>query len=201
MGDMKGVRLATDRLMVRDLPPRDAQRVARFHHENWHFHRQWEPYRNGEYFTAQMQRRVLRLEARSDSKLHLWLLLREGRGTSRADLPIIGSLALSSIERGSLKSCQVGYEIDARYARRGYMTEALAAVITHAFTTMDLHRMEATVMPRNRPSRALLEHLGFRDEGCARALILIQGVWEDHLRLAMLRDEWRGVGDKGDARS
>ncbi len=201
MGRMKGVRLTTERLIVRDLPPRAAQQVARFHHENWHYHRQWEPFRGSEYFTAPVQRRVLRYEARSDSKLHLWLLLRDGRRRRWRDLPIVGSLALSSIERASVQSCLLGYKIDARYARRGYMHEALVAVITHAFTTMGLHRIEATVMPRNRPSRALLERLGFREEGCARELILIQGVWEDHLRNALLSGEWTEGPDKSGPRS
>ncbi len=189
---MKGVILVTERLIVRDLPPRAAPAVARFHSENWHFHRQWEPFRSNDYFSAPMQRRVIRHERRSDSMLHLWLLVREGRGVGWRTRALVGSASLTSIERGSLQSCLLGYKMDARHRRRGYMREALVAVIDHAFTTMGLHRIEATVMPGNHASLALLESLGFHNEGCARALIQIQGVWEDHFRLALLSGEWHG---------
>jgi [ribosomal protein S5]-alanine N-acetyltransferase len=193
---MKGVFLITERLIVRDLPARAAPAIARFHSENWHFHRQWEPYRSSDYFSAGMQRRVIRHERRADSMLHLWLFLREGRGIGWRSKSLIGSLSLTSIERGSLQSCLLGYKMDARHRRRGYMREAVTAVIDHAFVAMGLHRIEATVMPSNHASLALLESLGFRNEGCARALIQIQGTWEDHFRLALLSDEWHGAPHK-----
>ena len=189
---MKGVILVTERLIVRDLPARAAPAIARFHSENWHFHRQWEPFRSNDYFTARTQARVLRHERRSDSILHLWLLLREGRGIGWRTGSLVGSLSLTAIERGSAQGCRLGYKMDARYRRRGYMREALVASIDHAFTAMGLHRIEATVMPSNGASLALLESLGFRNEGCARGLIQIQGAWEDHFRLALLSDEWHG---------
>ncbi len=189
---MKGVILVTERLFVRDLPVRAAPAIARFHAENWHFHRQWEPYRSNDYFSAQTQARVIRHERRSDSILHLWLLLRDGPGIGWRSRSLVGSLSLTSIERGSLQSCVLGYKMDARHRRRGYMREALVASIDHAFTTVGLHRIEATVMPGNHASLALLESLGFRNEGRAKALIRIQGTWEDHFRLALLSDEWHG---------
>jgi ribosomal-protein-alanine N-acetyltransferase len=70
------------------------------------------------------------------------------------------------------------------------MTEALTAVIEHAFTTMGLHRLEANVMPRNEASKGLLVKLGFHDEGIAKRYLQIQGRWEDHTHMVMLREEW-----------
>jgi [ribosomal protein S5]-alanine N-acetyltransferase len=191
---MRGVRLTTERLLVRDLPPLAAGRVAQFHRENWDFHRQWEPYRRGEYFRAPLQRRILRSEAAADAALHLWMLLREPEGArcsrSWRRMPIVGSITLSSIIRGSFANCVLGYKVGAPYARRGYTREALCAVIDHVFASMKLHRIEANVMPSNLPSLELLRGLGFREEGLARRYLRIQGVWEDHLRMVMLCDEW-----------
>lgn len=188
---MNGVRLDTDRLVVRTLPPRFAERAARFHRENWHFHRPWEPARREEYFHAPTQRRILRAEARSESMLHLWLLARDGRTAPARSAPVVGSVTLSSIVRGFFQSCYLGYKMDERYIRRGLMREALAAVIEYAFTDLGLHRIEANVMPSNAPSRALVESLGFREEGLALRYLKIQNSWEDHLHLVMLEDEWR----------
>lgn len=230
---MKGVTLRTERLIVRDLPPLAAGRVARFHRENWDFHRPWEPHRHPRYFAAASQRRILAAERRSQSMLHLWLLLRAGEpepqpgatvgGDDAADrgpeapaasghaaspagrgvirwgrLPVIGSVTLSSIVRGFFQNCLLGYKMDARFVRRGYMSEAVAAVLDYAFSTAELHRVEANVMPGNAASRGLLDGLGFREEGCARKYLKIQGTWEDHLHMVMLRDEWTGPASGGD---
>jgi len=185
---VKNVRLTTERLVVRDLPPAAAASVARFHSENWSFHRPWEPHRRPEHFTARTQRRILRIERRSPTALHLWLLLpgarQGGRGWRRA--AIIGSVTLSAVVRGFFQSCYLGYKMDARYVRNGYMREALEAVVQHAFGRMGLHRLEANVMPRNEPSLALLRSLGFQEEGYGREYLKIQGVWEDHIHMVLV---------------
>ncbi|MFW6288673.1 MAG: GNAT family N-acetyltransferase [Spirochaetota bacterium] len=188
---MKRVRISTDRLLIRDLPPAAAGRVARFHTDNWHFHRPWEPLRHNLYFTERLQRRLLRQERRSDSIVHLWMLL-DARGAGEAPrggwhaATIIGSITLSSIVRGCFQSCFLGYKMDARYVRRGYMREALESVIDYAFGPLGLHRLEANVMPRNLASLGLLRSLGFEEEGLAREYLRIQGQWEDHLRMVRI---------------
>ncbi|MFP4113585.1 MAG: GNAT family N-acetyltransferase [Spirochaetota bacterium] len=191
---MKGVRLRTPRLLVRDLPPSQAERVARFHRENWHFHRPWEPLRRDEFFGERYQRRLLRSERASDSALHLWLLLAEDGSSRWRDAPIVGSVTLSSIVRGFFQSCYLGYKMDARYTRRGLMREALTEVVGYAFSRVGLHRIEANAMPRNQASRSLLERLGFREEGLARRYLRIQGEWEDHVHMVVLSEEWAETG-------
>lgn len=124
--------------------------------------------------------------------LHLWLLLRWGEGARNwRRLPLIGSVTLSSIVYGSFQSAFLGYKMDARYVRRGYMKEALATVMDYAFGQLQLHRLEANVMPRNTASLAVLRSLGFREEGLALAYLQIQGVWEDHLHMVMRREQWQ----------
>jgi ribosomal-protein-alanine N-acetyltransferase len=85
----------------------------------------------------------------------------------------------------------------ARYAEdwridQGYMTAALPLVLDFAFERLRLHRVEAACLPTNIPSRALLLHTGFQQEGYARNYLLIDGKWQDHLLFAVLREDWRG---------
>src|SRR5215217_8366113 len=48
---------------------------------------------------------------------------------------------------------EIGYAMtDETYKRKGFMTEAMAAVIAYGFNTMNLHRIEAFISPQNIPS-------------------------------------------------
>ena len=42
--------------------------------------------------------------------------------------------------------------------------------------------------------------LGLRDEGTATRFLQIQGVWEDHVRYAITREEWDERRDEFEAR-
>ena len=51
------------------------------------------------------------------------------------------------------------------FQRRGYMREAILALTHHAFTRLDLSRLEAACLPTNGASRRVLEKAGFRRTG------------------------------------
>jgi len=74
------------------------------------------------------------------------------------------------------------------FVRNGYMTAAVRAIIPFAFGTLRLHRLEAACIPTNAGSIRLLEKTGFTREGYAREYLCINGVWQDHLLYARLRD-------------
>lgn len=94
---------------------------------------------------------------------------------------VIGSVNLSNIVRGSFHGCNLGYGIDALQQGRGLMTEALAAAIGAAFAPgANLHRIQAAVRPENARSLAVVQRLGFRDEGLARDYLYNGGQWRDH---------------------
>jgi [ribosomal protein S5]-alanine N-acetyltransferase len=52
--------------------------------------------------------------------------------------------------------------------------------------------VEANIQPANQPSRALVQSLGFRQEGFSPRYLKINGEWRDHERWAVLADEWKG---------
>jgi ribosomal-protein-alanine N-acetyltransferase len=63
-------------------------------------------------------------------------------------------------------------------------------VLRYGFEQLGLHRMEAAIVPRNSKSRRVAEKLGLREEGTAVRFLQIQGVWEDHVRYAITREDW-----------
>ena len=71
------------------------------------------------------------------------------------------------------------------------MTEGLELVLRVAFRQLRLHRVEANVQPTNRRSLAFIRQAGFVREGFSRRYVRIAGRWRDHVRLALLVEDWR----------
>jgi ribosomal-protein-alanine N-acetyltransferase len=84
----------------------------------------------------------------------------------------------------------VGYELARPLWRQGLMTEALTAVLRFGYTQMNLHRIEALVMPENVPSLNLLYKLGFQNEGLLRDYGFWNGRFHNLYVLSMLQPEW-----------
>jgi ribosomal-protein-alanine N-acetyltransferase len=101
-----------------------------------------------------------------------------------------GEITLSSIQRGPFQNAFVGYWVDEAMAGQGLAPEATVAVLRFAFEELALHRVEIAIVPRNRPSRRVVEKLDLRHEGVAVRYLEIDGHWEDHVRYAMTAEEW-----------
>ena len=106
----------------------------------------------------------------------------------RSDDTLVGGLTLANIRRGVAQAGSLGYWMGLPYVRHGYMTAAVRAVIPFAFGTLRLHRIEAACIPTNAGSTRLLENTGFVREGYAREYLCINGIWQDHLLYARLKD-------------
>jgi [ribosomal protein S5]-alanine N-acetyltransferase len=102
-----------------------------------------------------------------------------------------GEVTLSGIQRGPLQSAFIGYWIDEEHAGQGLMPESVVTVLQFAFESLHLHRIEINIIPRNAPSRRVVEKLGIRSEGIAERYLEIDGVWEDHVRYAITAEEWQ----------
>jgi RimJ/RimL family protein N-acetyltransferase len=77
---------------------------------------------------------------------------------------LIGIVLLFNFFESSQR-CELGYMLNRSYWRKGYMTEAVNAVIHHGFECLGLRRIEADVNPLNIPSTQLLTKVGFQLEG------------------------------------
>ena len=105
------------------------------------------------------------------------------------DNAMVGGLTLANIRRGVAQAGSIGYWIGAPFVRKGYMTAAVRALIPYGFTTLRLHRLEAACIPDNTASIRLLERTAFKREGYARGYLCINGIWQDHLLYARLKDD------------
>ncbi|WP_353472941.1 GNAT family protein [Salipiger sp. H15] len=110
----------------------------------------------------------------------------------REDSVLVGAITLDNIRRGPAQSGTLGYWTGQPFARHGYMREAIAALVHHAFTAMDLSRIEAACLPENVASRGLLESSGFKYEGVAQSYLQINGRWRTHVLYSALRLDRRG---------
>lgn len=106
------------------------------------------------------------------------------------DDALVGVMNLSEIVRGVFESAYLGYYAFAPLAGRGYMSEALVLVLDRAFGEVALHRVEVNVQPSNRRSLALAVRGGFVREGYSRRYVKVGGRWRDHVRFAMLAEDW-----------
>ena len=107
----------------------------------------------------------------------------------KQDNLLLGGLTLANVRRGVAQAGSIGYWLGMRFARNGYMTAAVKGVLPFCFETLRLHRVEAACIPTNTASIRLLERCGFLREGYARQYLCINGVWQDHLLFARLKDD------------
>lgn len=158
---------------------------AKLRRESREFLTPWEPvWADDELTRGAFRRRIKRYqkETRQDSA-YVFFVLREG------DDAMLGGCTLSNVRRGVTQCCTLGYWIGAKFARQGYMSNAVKALIPFVFRTLGLHRIEAACLIENNASKNLLARTGFRQEGLARRYLLINGVWADHLLFALLKEE------------
>ncbi|TYP73770.1 GNAT family N-acetyltransferase [Paenibacillus methanolicus] len=174
--------MRTERLILREIEECDAEAVLDYVRRNRDFLESWEARRQEDYYTLDAQVELLRQDAARSARgeqVKAWL--------SPADetAKVVGSVTISNIVRGAFLSCHLGYRLDEAYANRGLMTEALQAMIRHAFDELGLHRIEANIMPRNAASLGVVRKLGFYEEGLALKYLFINGCWEDHLHMVL----------------
>jgi [ribosomal protein S5]-alanine N-acetyltransferase len=99
---------------------------------------------------------------------------------------LIGTINLFHVMRDSLQSAFIGYFLDKNHNGKGYTTEAAKLIVDYGFNELNLHRIEAGVMPHNIGSIRVLEKAGFHKEGIAVKNVKINGKWEDHQVLAII---------------
>jgi RimJ/RimL family protein N-acetyltransferase len=102
---------------------------------------------------------------------------------------MIGTCTLFGVEVIHRRA-ELGYVLRRDRWGRGLMREGLAALLDYAFGPLGLHRAEADVDPRNVPSVALLERLGFVREGVLRERWRVNGEVSDSLFLGLLAPDW-----------
>lgn len=187
------IRIETERLTLRQPIMPDFRFWAGLRRESQEFLTPWEPAWAPDHLTRKAFTSRVYWAQRSignGSAVPLFLVRRD-------DQTLLGAITLDNIRRGPAQAGTLGYWIGQTHARRGYMREAIQAVVHYAFDRLDLSRIEAACLPENAASRGLLEKAGFKYEGVAQSYLQINGRWRTHVLYAALRSDRRGKTDVG----
>lgn len=193
LGRRRKVRIDTERLILRPPQHGDWRSWADLREESRDFLTPWDPAWAPDHLTRKAFTNRVYWAQRSiqnGTALPLFLIRRE-------DEAVLGAITLDNIRRGPAQSATTGYWVGERFARHGYMREAVLAVVHYAFVELDLSRIEAGCLPENTPSRRLLESCGYKYEGVAQSYLQIAGRWRNHVLYANLRADRRGRTDAG----
>jgi len=187
------VAITTERLILRLPEHRDFRQWSGLRAASAGFLTPWEPTWSSDH----LSRRAF------TNRVH-WSVRTASQGTALAlflirqhDQALVGAITLDHIRRGPAQAATIGYWVGQPFARQGYMREAIRATVHHAFTAMDLSRIEAACLPENAASRGVLEKAGFKYEGVAQSYLQINGRWRNHVLYANLRADRRGRTDAG----
>ncbi len=188
LGFRRKVRIETERMTLRLPGHGDWSAWSNLRAESAAFLTPWEP----DWAHDHLSRRAF-------TNRVYWATRAQTQGTAlpmllerRADGALLGAITLDNIRRGPVQAATVGYWIGQPFARHGYMREALMGMVHHAFSYLDLSRIEAACLPENKASRGVLEKTGFKYEGVAQSYLQISGRWRTHVLYANLRNDRRG---------
>lgn len=179
--------MASDRIGLRFLEESDAEALLSLYLRNRPFFERYSATREDSFYTLDARKEAIRQQQKlreEDASYSFGIFLRKTG-------ELIGEIALTDIHRSNLQSCLLGYLLDEGHNGKGYMTEAIRLAVTYAFDELNLHRIEAGVMPKNPGSMRVLEKAGFQKEGLARKNVEINGRWEDHWIFSILNGEHR----------
>ena len=102
----------------------------------------------------------------------------------------VGSVYLRDIDRNNRK-CEYGIFIGDEDCRgKGIGTAAAKLALAHAFEELGLNRVYLRVFADNLGAIKSYEKAGFRYEGTFRQDVMIDGVGEDIVFMAILREDW-----------
>lgn len=147
--------LETERLIIRSAKPEDAEDLHPIRHSQFVMQ-----YNCMKPMTLDEFRVMLEQNRNEDSRLHVEL-----KETGK----VIGMIGAEEDDlRYQVDAIMIDYYLGERYARRGYMTEALAALMKHLFEKKNVELISARVFGENAASEALLKKLGFIHEGTLR---------------------------------
>lgn len=102
----------------------------------------------------------------------------------------VGLVGFKDSDRVNQKS-EIGYWISESYQKRGIVTESVKVLVTYAFNTLGMNRVQILCGVGNIPSRSIPRRLGFTLEGIVRdGELLSNGIFIDLEMYSVLKREW-----------
>ena len=108
----------------------------------------------------------------------------------KSENKLIGSIDLR--DWNSIHRCgEIGYVISKEYWNRGYVSEAVKAIINFGFEILHLNRIEAHCEEENIGSWKVMEKCGMKYEGTLREKVFIKERFRSMKMYSILKREWK----------
>jgi ribosomal-protein-serine acetyltransferase len=85
----------------------------------------------------------------------------------------------------------LGYWLAEGFQGKGIMTKSCRTLVNHAFTELNLNRIDIRCAVGNSKSRAIPERLGFQQEGVIREAEWLYDRFVDHIVYGLLKSQWQ----------
>lgn len=105
---------------------------------------------------------------------------------------LIGTLGLEHInwiERSAVLGIFIG---DKEFRNNGYGVEAINLLLEYGFKYLNLHSIRLSLLSINERAHKCYKKCGFKDTGCSREEIFINGRYYDKLYMDILENEFEG---------
>jgi RimJ/RimL family protein N-acetyltransferase len=181
---MKKTNLRTERLRLRPVREGDVDRILEYRNlpqvTRWLLHTEVDP----ESFRAAWRR------AAEDPHDHSVAAVLDGVVIGTVSLEVVDGMGQPGMPPRT--EAQLGYTFDPAYGGHGYATEAVTAMVAHAFDRLGVRRITAGCFADNLASVRVLEKVGMRREqhGVGDSWHAELG-WLDGYTYALLADAWR----------
>lgn len=90
----------------------------------------------------------------------------------------------------------LGFDLQSAYWNKGYMTEAVKAVVDFGFNSLNINRIDAEVMVENAASEKVLAKAGFQKEGVLRDWMYWSQRHYDMAMYAYLKDDYTSCSEE-----
>lgn len=135
----RSVSILTARLSLRLPEHRDFREWAKLRHQSRAFLSPWEPIWAADHLSrASFTNRIYwsQRAVKNGNAVPLFVFHKEAG-------QLVGAITLDNIRRGPSQVGTIGYWVGQQYARQGFMSEAIIAMVAHAFGALDLSRVES----------------------------------------------------------
>lgn len=159
------VEIPSKRVKIKVLTIEDAEEVLKYYIRNKEHLEKVEPLRDKKFYTLEIQKNIIQEGYRqflNGTSMECGIFIKN---------KLIGIIKLSNIVYGIFKNGIIGYSIDKEQEGKGYMKEALMAVVEYAFKEMRLHRIEASALVENERSKGVLKTCGFKELGDRKSVV------------------------------
>lgn len=103
-----------------------------------------------------------------------------------------GGIGLHGLKDVYRYNGEIGYWLSEQYWGKGIMSDAVGAMVQHAFTKTRWLRLFATIYEHNISSMRVLKKNGFTQEAIHKKTVMKGGKLLDEHLFALLKEQWEG---------